>query len=227
MIPDSYQKALRPLKLRFWSAAALFLIAALSCVSQTRAVRLLERSHAELVRAGDGLARVRQATRECSQVLTALRGYSRGADGASPERLIYGRVDELKANFHPDQMTLEALARKGGEVSLGYSLQFINPDFDQFLTVVSYLETASFPFTPVDSVAISQARKNGKPVLSCTITGRVLASAPGQASPPGQTGAQGNASASGRPSASGNGPGQASASGQVSSQGQTRAAGAP
>ena len=184
LIQDRYQSALRPAQLRFRKALGLFLIAALACISQLRTSRNLEQTRAELTRAGSGLARVRLANQDANRDLAILQaGYARGAAGQSAERLIYGRLDQLKSRFRPDRLTISALQRKGGELSLQYSLQFDNPDYDEFLNLVSYLEMASFPFSPVDSVTLAGGRANRGKVL-CTVSGKLLASANPQAEPP-------------------------------------------
>jgi hypothetical protein len=178
LIQDRYQSALRPAQLRFRKALGLFLIAALACISQLRTSRYLEHTRAELTRARTGLARVRQANQNASQDLAILRaGYTQSAGGQSAERLIYGRIDELKSRFRPDELSISALERKGGELSLQYSLRFDNPDYDEFLNLVSYLELAAFPFSPVDSVTLTGGRANQRKVLSCTVSGKLLASA--------------------------------------------------
>ena len=187
LTPDRYQSALRPAQLRFRQALGLFLVAALACISQLRTGRNLEHTRAELTRARTGLARVRAANHNASQDLAILQaGFAQGADGQSAERLIYGRIDELKSRFRPDQLTISALERRGGELSLQYTLQFDNPDYNEFLNLVGYLERAAFPFSPVDSVTLAGDRANRGKTISCTVSGKLLASANPQTKSPEQ-----------------------------------------
>jgi len=169
---------IRPLKLRFWIAATLLLVTALACASQTRNRRLLEQTQEGLLRAKAGLTRVREARATRANDLSALKAqYSQSAAGSSAERLLYGRVDELKARFRPDDLTISPIERKGGELSLQYSLRFINPNYDDFLNAVAYLDGAVFPLTLVSAVAITQADAGGRGVVTCTVSGQLLTGA--------------------------------------------------
>jgi hypothetical protein len=171
-----YEADILPLKKRFWIAAGLLLVVAIICVSQIRNRRLLEKTRSELVRAKTGLTVLREASANRKQALDALKAmYMQGAK-TSPERLIYGKIDELSARLKPDDVTFSAIEKKADEVSLQFSFKFINPNYNDFLNNVSYLEGSTFPVTMVSAVAIKQADVGGKPVLSCSITGKVLTS---------------------------------------------------
>jgi hypothetical protein len=171
-----YESDIGPLKKRFWIAAGLLLLAAMICISQIRNRLLQEKTRSELVRAKAGLALLREASVNRKQALDMLKAmYMQGASSSS-ERLIYGKIDELSARLKPDDVTFSTIERKEGEVSLQFSFKFINPNYNDFLNNVSYLEGSVFPLTMVSAVAITQAEVAGKSVLSCSITGKVLTS---------------------------------------------------
>jgi hypothetical protein len=71
-------------------------------------------------------------------------------------------------------MTIGTLEKRGGDVSLTFTLKFTNPNYCDLLNTVSRLQQAVYPFTPVDSIAISQVDRNGKGVVEFTVNGTVL-----------------------------------------------------
>lgn len=170
-----YEAAIRPLKRRLLMATALFLVLATACAFQERERRKLEKTHKELARAKDGLARVREATRNRREALAALRSQlGQELESNSPERLIYGRIDEIKTRFKPDDMAITAMEKKGGDASIQYTLKFNNSNYCDFLNAVGYLQRTVFPFTPVDSITVSQGELNGKGIVAFTVNGKVL-----------------------------------------------------
>ena len=172
-----YETDIAPLKRRFCFAAALFLVTAMACVSQIRSRRLLEKTHDELVRAKAGLVRVREAGATRRNTLEMLKNLQmHGAANTSAERRIYGKIDELNTRLKPDELTISAIERKGDEVLLQYSFKFINPNYNDFLNTVNYLEGSVFPLTTVNAVAITQAEAGGKKMLACSVNGKVLTS---------------------------------------------------
>jgi hypothetical protein len=172
-----YETDIKPLKKRFWVAAVLVLVVATVSVSLIRTRRLLEKTQSEMLKAKSGLTRVREASANRTTVLATLKSqYMQNAGATSPERLVYGKIDELKARLNPDDVTISAIEKKEGEVSLQYSFKFTNPNYNDFLNTVSYLEGSVFPLTVVNSVAISQADAAGKGALSGTVSGRVVTS---------------------------------------------------
>jgi hypothetical protein len=172
-----YESDIRPLKKRFWAAAALLLVVAVVCVSQIRTWRLLEKTHDELVKAKSGLMRVREGSANRRTILTTLKSqYMLNTAGSSAERLVYGKIDDLKARLNPDEVAISAIEKKEGVVSLPYSFKFINPNYNDFLNSVSYLEGSAFPLTVVNSVAVTQVETGGKGALTCTVSGKVLIS---------------------------------------------------
>ena len=170
-----YASAIKPLKRGFMIATALFLAMATVFTLLKRSHRVLEKTHEELVRARDGLARVQEASRNRKQALAALKArLAQGVETTSPERMIYGKVDEIKTRLKPDDMTIGSVEKKGGDASLQYTLKFINPSYCDLLNSISRLQQAVFPFSPVDSIAISAAEQAGKGVLEFTVTGTIL-----------------------------------------------------
>ena len=156
-------------------ATVLFLALATALMFLKRDHRVLEKTHSELVRAKDGMARVQEASQNRKQALTTLKAQLvQGLETSSPERMIYGKVDEIKAQLKPNDMTIGSVEKKGSDASLQYTLKFINPNYCDLLTTISRLQQAVFPFTPVDSITISAAEQGGKGVLEFAVTGTIL-----------------------------------------------------
>ena len=180
LIASRGEMDIKPFVQRFRMAAALLLVAALACASQVRTRRLLEQTHGDLVRAESGLDRVRQASRERRHALTTLKAqYLPGDTHLSAERILYERIDDLKARFSPQEMNVSALERRGEEVSLQYSLKFVNPNYGDFLNTVGYLDGAVFPSSLVSAVEVTRVDVAGKAMLSCSVSGKLLSSAKG------------------------------------------------
>lgn len=177
LVPNRYEIALKPLKVRFFIAAALLLALAVACVLQLRSRLLLEKTSAELTMAQSGLARVKSAGANRRQVLTALQSQlGQDSQKNSPEIIIYGKVDELKTHLNPDDMTITAIEKKGGEASLQYTLTFTKADFNHLLNSVNYLQRAVFPLSPVTSIAVTQSESKGTAGVSFKVTGKVITS---------------------------------------------------
>lgn len=170
-----YEIAIRPLKIRFWIAAALFLVVAMAAAQLARTQRLQEKTYSELVRAKGGFDKLKDANSNRRQALAVLKAQlGNRADKNSPESVIYTKLDEIKERLRPDDLTVTAIERKGGEVSLPYTLKFNNYDYNRFLNAISYLQEGILPLTPVHSVTITQADDSGKGMVLFTITGKVL-----------------------------------------------------
>jgi hypothetical protein len=172
---DRYELGLKPVKLRFLIAAALFLVLAATVAIHDRNRRVLEKTDGELTRAKGDLAQVKEASMNRRIALTTLKSeLFKDTETGSPERTIYGKVDEIKARLKPDDMTITALEKKEGNVSLTFTLKFVNANYCELLNAVSLLQQDVFPFTPVNSIALAQSEQNGKGVVEFTITGSVL-----------------------------------------------------
>jgi hypothetical protein len=174
---STYEADITPLIKRFCITTALVLIVAMLCVALTRTRRLMEKTHDGLLKAKAGLGRVREASESREKALATLKTlYMQSASGTSPERQIYAKVDELTSRLKPDDLTFSAIEKKGVEVSLQYTFKFINPNYNEFLNIVSYLGGNIFPLTTVGTVTIAQSEAGVKSVLNCTVTGKVLTS---------------------------------------------------
>lgn len=174
-----YRTDISPLNKRFLVAAAMLLLSAMICVGQIRSRRLLEKTHDELVRAKAGFALLQEATKDRRNALEVLKTMYAHGGRTSAERIIYGKIDELNDRLRPSNMTISAIERKGDEVSLQYSFKFVNPDYNDFLNNIGYLEGSVLPLTVVSAVSITKAEVDGKGVLSCSIDGKVLTSGKG------------------------------------------------
>lgn len=172
---NQYETDLRPIKVRFWVAAAVFLIVALACASQVRAWRIQERTHAELVRAKAGLAKLREASRNRQVALAKLKAQPvDNNENKTPEMLIYWKLDEIKERLRSDELTVAAIEKKGDKVSIPYNLKLNNHSYHEFINAIRYLQKSSSPWTPVSSITISQAGDPGKNSVAFTIAGKVL-----------------------------------------------------
>lgn len=169
-----YESDIRPSKMRFYYAAMLFLIVAVACTGLARARRQQEKTLSELVRAKAGFDKLKEANVNRRQALATLKvQLGSSSEKNSPELLIYGKLDEIKARLKPDDVTVAAIERKGGEVTLPYTIKFSNQDYSTFLNAVSYLQESALPLTPVNAITISQTETTGKSGVLFTITGNV------------------------------------------------------
>ncbi len=172
---NRYQNDLRPYKRNFLLATALFLIVSTAFSLQERERKILGIREKELLRAKEGSFRVRSAIQERRDSLATLKSqFSSDTAKTSPARLIYSRVDEIKARYKPDDMVITAIEKKDAEVSLKYTLSFSNTDYSALLNTLGELQHNVFPFTPVESVAISQGDNKGKGGLLKVINGSVI-----------------------------------------------------
>ena len=171
----NYEDNLMPLKMRFFIAAGLFLIVAITFVTVQRNRRQLEKTFDNLTQGQGGFNRVKEANANRRQVLTALKSqFGQGTQIMSPEMVIYGKIEEIKARLNPDDMTINTVDKSGGEASLQYTLSFSNHDFNNLLNAISYLHGSVFPLTPVNSVTITQSDAKGTNRATFDITGKVI-----------------------------------------------------
>lgn len=172
---NRYSSALVPLKRFFWVATLLFLILSITFVIKKRERRVLEKTVIELTKANTGLNVVSEGITNRRLVLTTLKAQlAKNNESISPERLIYGKVDEIAAQFRPDDMTITTLERKDGNISLPFTLKFSNTDYCRLLNVSNQLQHSVFPFTPINTITLTQAEKDGKGVVEYTIIGSIL-----------------------------------------------------
>lgn len=170
-----YQKNLQPYKRNFLLTTALFLIVATAFSLQERERRILEKKQKELVRAKEGLSRIRTATQDHHNALATLKSqFTEDAAKATPASQIYSQVDLIKARHKPDEMVIGAMEKNGADISLKYTLNFRDRDYAALLNTISSLQHNVFPFTPVESVTISQGEDKGKGFVLTVISGRVI-----------------------------------------------------
>lgn len=176
----SYGTDISPLRKRFWIAVVFLLITAVLCVSQIRSRRVLEKTRIELLKAKAGLVLLRETSKQRKHAVETLKAMYTQGSRTSAERLVYGKIDELSARLKPDDVTISAIESKGDEVSLQFVFKFINPNHTDFLNNISYLEGNVFPLTMVSAVSITRTETDGKSVLTCSVTGRVLTTGKGK-----------------------------------------------
>ncbi len=170
-----YGNSLKPFKVRFFIAAALFLAVAVICVSQRRSHAMLEKTFNSLVLAQSGRAQVKEADANRRQVLKALQSQvGQDAKNDSPEIILYGKTDEIKARLNPDEMTITAMEQKGEESALQYTLTFNDPDFNDLLNAVNYLHESVFPMAPVSAITITRTGTSEAPGVSFNISGKII-----------------------------------------------------
>jgi hypothetical protein len=176
MSKNGLETEVRQLKKRYWMALALFFISSMVCVSLLRTMQVQEKTNRELLRASDGLKLLKGVNINRRMSLAQLKSHFL-ADGknASVEKLIYARIDDLKTRFKPNDLTIASIEKKGEEVTLNYTLKFLNPDFNYFLNTVNALEEIDYPLTVVSSVSITRSAAKDGNVLSCAVSGKVLA----------------------------------------------------
>ena len=170
-----YQKNLQPYKRNFLLTTALFLIVSTAFSLQERERRILEKKQKELVQAKEGLSRIRTAIQGHHNALATLRSqFTEDAATTTPARQIYSQVDLIKAQHKPDEMVIGAIEKNGTDISLKYTLNFRDADYSALLNTMSRLQQNVFPFTPVESVSISQGENQGKGFVLTVISGRII-----------------------------------------------------
>lgn len=170
-----YKENLQPYKRNFLLTTALFLIVSTAFSLQERERRILEKKQKELVQAKEGLSRIRAAIQGHHNALAMLRSqFKDDASTTTPARQIYAQVDLIKTLHKPDEMVIGAIEKNGTDISLKYTLNFRNADFPALLNTMSRLQQNVFPFTPVESVTISQGENQGQGFVLTVISGRVI-----------------------------------------------------
>lgn len=172
---NRYQNYLKPYKRNFLIATVLFLVITTAFSLQERERRILEKKQKELVLAKQGLSRIRAAIQERRNALATFKSqFTEEAAKTTPAIQIYSQVDEIKARYAPDDMVIGPIEKNGTDVTLKYTLSFNHTDYSALLNTISRLQRNIFPFTPVDSVAISQAESNGKGFVLSVVNGRII-----------------------------------------------------
>jgi len=170
-----YRNDIKPYKKNFLLATVLFLAVSTVFSLQERERRILEIKRQELVRAKEGQSRIQAAIRDRRNALALLKSqFAEDTTRISPSRLIYLRVDEIKARNKPDDMVIGSIEKNGADVSLKYTLSFSNIDFSALLNTINQLQRNIFPFTPVESVTISQGENMGRGFVLNVINGRII-----------------------------------------------------
>ena len=163
--------------MRFFIAAALLLAVASTATQLHKSRTLLKSTLEGLTKAQSGLVLVKEASANRRLLLTTLQTQlGQGGHSSSPEMVLFQKVDKIKARLNPEDMTITAVERKGGEASLLYTLTFKNKDFNNLLNAVNYLHQASFPLSPVSSVAVTQSAAGEKAGVYFKVTGRIVTS---------------------------------------------------
>lgn len=167
-----YDELLKPLRKRFLTGVLLLFIITLLCVYQERTKQLLNKTHKELLRAQDGMSRVKQAIVNRKQALAVFRSQLEKVDDAvSTARIVYSKVDEINAAYRPDEITIGSIEKKGTDVTLSYTLKFVDMDYNRFLTIINELQRGTYPVSQVTSLSIVQSALGGKGAISYSISG--------------------------------------------------------
>ncbi|MDD5284968.1 MAG: hypothetical protein PHD54_03865 [Desulfuromonadaceae bacterium] len=174
---NRYQHILKPYKRNFLLATALFLLLSTAFSFQERERRFLqmEKKQRDLIHAKEVLSRIQNATQDRRSALATIKSqFTEDTQKITAARKIYSLVDEIKTRYKPDDMVIDAIEKKGEDVSLNYTLSFSNTDYSALLNSIGQLQRNVFPFTPVESVAISQKEIEGRGVVLNVIKGRII-----------------------------------------------------
>jgi hypothetical protein len=71
-------------------------------------------------------------------------------------------------------MLIGSIEKIGTDISLKYTLNFRDTTYSALLNTMSRLHQNVFPFTPVESVTISQGENQGKGFILTVISGRII-----------------------------------------------------
>ena len=170
-----YQDNLKPFKRNFLLATALFLVVTMAFSHQKRERKILEIKQRELAPSKEVLPRIQTAIQDRRTALTTIKShFAVNAPKITSARQIYSLVDEMTARYKPDDMTIGSLENKDGDVTLKYTLNFSKIDYSALLNTIGQLQSSLFPFTPVESVTISQRENQGRAEVLYVITGRII-----------------------------------------------------
>ncbi len=178
---NRYHASATQFKRNFILASLLFLAVSTAFSLMERERRKISRLEKELASVDTGLARLHVAVENHRLAIASLKSLFREKGGAmTQEREIYSKVDQMSRIYKPDELVVGAVEKKGDEAFLKFTMTFRNGDFSSILNCIGRLERNVFPFTPVDSVSISQTEESGRGFSPVVISGRVISPVRGE-----------------------------------------------
>ncbi len=141
---------------RFLAAGVVFIVLLSGFVMIAKYEQSSRVTAAQLTTIKTNLVLMRTATVEMKQ---ALKNYRQllppGYEGKTVEALLFDRVDDLKALFPGALLTISAPAELSDGVSIPFSITVSDNNYTGFLNSFAQMQSRSFPFTSMKSVAIS------------------------------------------------------------------------
>jgi hypothetical protein len=156
----------------FSAVAAIILLSVLAGVRklercQTERVAGLRQAKANLVLMQQNAADMEQTAAQLA-LLTPAQVRER-----SPETLLYGKLDEIKALFPKAGLTVGGIEDSPEGLKLPFTLKLIDTDYTAFVNGLGRMRAAAIPFVAVRNVVIAQAADQGKPVVTYDVEGTV------------------------------------------------------
>lgn len=128
------------------------------------------------------MAAMKTADKEVENTLAKFRQHlPHGYESYSPERLIYGRLDELKNSLQAVDMTVKTMEKSNGQLSIDFSasLPLLRPEsYALILNQLGRHETLAFPFISVQALTIEQPTDSTNSTIKMFIEGTVETTAP-------------------------------------------------
>lgn len=161
----------RQLMLRLAVALLTFIVLGIACALLLRSVQsqqALRDQHtnilANLPRMQDETATIQQ------QMATFRRTMPADLGSRSPERTIYGRLDEIKRSLQPSEMMVTAAESKEGQLSIGFTLKLPLSRYNEVINGMGQLQTVLVPFVDVKELSLDAKTAEG----AITVIGSVV-----------------------------------------------------
>lgn len=178
----SMQRQTHQLMIRFCCILGLFALFSAGLVVSIRYQKMLATTTASQETIVRNMARMQTTAREVEKTVA---GFKRllppGYGSLSAERLLYTRLDELKVDLQPAEMTLKALENREGLLSIEFTASFPLRRASDYATIVNQLgrqETVAFPFISIESIIIGQDSAGAAGGLKIQVEGTVQTPAP-------------------------------------------------
>lgn len=169
-----YDAQLRP-RMRSFYLLTLLLVLVLSVSAFLhRSIKALEATAVQLKLSTDGLVRMHVAINNRKAALSTLKSQLKQENGCvTPERIIYGKADEIKSRFKAGTLSIAPIERTPLEASLPYTITVTNARYATFLQDIGYLQNSVFPFAPTSEITIAQTEEQGIGAVTFTIKGAI------------------------------------------------------
>lgn len=143
-------------KRRFVAASVLFTLLLSSLVMLAKHEQAARETMSVLNGLGGKVARLRSSTLEMKQSLASCRGLlPPDYEHKTLESQLFARVDDLKSLFPGAMLTISAPTEGANGGMIPFSATLAEESYSHFLNAFAAMQTRTFPFVEVKSVALS------------------------------------------------------------------------